>query len=105
MIAQQLSIFDIISEASETPTVAVSMFDNQEHELHPIKPWMSNLLPQGEYYILCAALPLVLCATNEKVPPEMRYRHFTIGEKVYAATGVGKDYDAEEESECCSDDC
>ena len=99
----QISIFDIIDEESlKKPEIAISMFDGQEHTVYPLKSWMANLLPEGEYYVLCAGHPLVLCRSDEDVPPEMRYRHYKIGNKVYAATGVGRDDDFTEEEQECS---
>lgn len=101
----QMSLFDLLDEETlKKPEVAVSLFDGGEHTVYPLKEWMSRILPQGEYYILMGNLPSVLCATTEKVQPEMKYRYYQIGDKVYAATGVGKDYDTEEESDCSSDD-
>lgn len=104
MIAEQLSIFDILAEPFATPRVkpekAISMFDNGEHELHNVEPWMTRLLPNGEYFILLDSVyMLVLCATQKKVPKDLLFCHYKIGDKVYYATGVGIDKDADEEPE------
>ena len=99
----QLSFFDTsYIVTSETPKVAISLFDNQEHAVYVLEDWMRNLLPDGEFYLLCANHPLVLCVSEDVVPPEMRYRHYKIGNKVYAATGVGRGNDSDEEDSDCS---
>ena len=114
MKMEQLSIFDIISEPFSTPLArpkkAISMFDSQEHELHPVEPWMSRLLPNGEYYIILDGMyMLVMCATRKKVPKELLFIHYEIDGQTYAATGVGICNDAEEyedfseEGECDED--
>lgn len=102
----QISFFDILSSAELTePEVAISMFDGQEYTVFPLKEWMSRLLPEGEFYVLCGGHPLVLCRSEETAPLEMKYRYYTIGNKVYAATGVGKDDDdAEDEFECAEEE-
>ena len=94
----QVSFFDMdFVQEPDIPTAAISMFNGESNTLFPVEDWMKNLLPQGEYYILCAGHPLVLCKSEEEVEPEMKYRHFFVGNKVYAATGVGKDVYFEEE--------
>lgn len=102
----QISLFDILDdEALNAPEIAISMFNGQEYTVYPLKSWMANLLPQGEYYILSDKYTLVLCKTDEDVLPEMKYRHYKIGGFVYAATGVGIGEDEpEEESECCDEE-
>lgn len=100
----QLSFFDTLYEASKTPKFAFSMMDGQKHSLCAIEPWMLKIMPQGEYYILCAGHALVLCKNDETVVPEMRYRYFTVGGDVYAATGVGRGNDTEfDETEECEE--
>ena len=101
----QISLFDILNnEALNAPETAISMFDGQEYTVYPLRSWMANLLPQGEYYILSDKYTLVLCKTDEAVTPEMKYRHYTIGESVYAATGVGIGEDEPEEEFGCYDE-
>ena len=100
----QISFIDLIKAMEDGPKFATSMFDGQKLEVFPIKSWMARLLPQGEGYVLCANHPLVLCRTDEEVTPEMKYRHFIIDGNIYAATGVGKDENCDdEEVEDCED--
>ena len=99
MITEQISIFDILAEMNAAPTVAISMFDNQEYEMSPVEPWMKNLLPDGEYCISLGGMyTMVLCAAR-KVPKELLFCYYKVGDTVYMATGVGIDKDAEEEPE------
>lgn len=98
MVGEQISIFDILAEMAKKPSVAVSMMDNQEYELKELEPWMSALLPNGEYCISLAGMyTMVLCAARKKVPEEMKFCHYKVGDKVYSATGVGIERDAEED--------
>ena len=86
----QISIFDLIREASEPPKTAISMFDGRKYDVYPLMDWMERILPQGEYYILSDKYNLVLCKSTDKtIPPEMYYRHFKVGDVIYAAVGVG----------------
>ena len=104
MIAEQISIFDILAEMAAVP-VAVSMFDNKEHELRPAEPWMRNILPDGEYYFSLGGMyTMVLSAVRKKVPKDLNFCHYKIGDSVYMATGIGVERDADEElteDECC----
>ena len=98
MIAEQISIFDILAEMTTAPAVAVSMFDNQEHELHEVEPWMSRILPDGEYYITLGGMyTMVLSAVRKAVPKELHFCHYKINDKVYSATGVGIDKGADDD--------
>lgn len=103
----QISLFDILDEkALNTPETAVSMFDGQEYTVYPLTEWMSHMLPQGEYYILLDKYTLVLCKNKGEIDPYMTYRYYTIGDTVYAATGVGVgdgDEDLEEDIGCCDE--
>lgn len=93
--SNQLSFFDAIDKAAISPVNAISLLTNQVYCLHQLEPWMAKIIPQGEYYVLCAGHPLVLCETKEKVEPEMMYRHYKINGKIYAATAVGRDKDCD----------
>ena len=100
----QLSLFDLLDEETlKKPETAVSLLFGEEYTVYPLKEWMERLLPQGKYYIMMGNHPSVLCETKEKILPEMKYRYYKIGDKVYAATGVGQDCDTEEESDCCDE--
>lgn len=105
----QISIFDLLREASETPKKAVSMLDGRKHDVYPLMPWMERILPQGAYYIISDKYNLVLCKSTDKaVPSDMLYRHFKIGDAIYAAVGVGiiDGYEDEGEEDCdfCADE-
>ena len=102
----QISLFDLLREASEPPKTAISMFDGREYDVYPLMPWMERILPQGEYYILSDKYSLVLCKSTDKtIPPEMFYRHFTVGDVTYAAVGVGiGDDEDEEDFDCCEEE-
>lgn len=94
----QLSFFDVIDNPLKMPTTALCMLTDKLYRVHELEPWMARIVPSGEFYVLCAGHPLVLCETKEKVEPEMLYRHYRIGGKIYAAVGVGKD------GECVEDE-
>ena len=104
----QMSLFDLLKEENEDileePEMAVSMLTGEKYDVYPLKDWMQRLLPQGEFYIIMGNHPSVLCLAKEKVIPEMKYRYYTVGDKVYAATGVGEDSDTEEPEDCLLED-
>ena len=101
----QMSLFDLLDEETlKKPEVAVSMLFGEEYTVYPLKEWMERLLPQGKYYIMMGNHPSVLCETTEKILPEMKYRYYTIGDKIYAATGFGQDSDEDEQEDCPLED-
>lgn len=101
----QISLFDLLDEKTlSSPETAVSMFDGKEHAVYPLTEWMSRMLPQGEFFILVDKYTLVLCKNKGEIDPYMTYRYYTIGDTVYAATGVGVGEEEPEEDECYDED-
>ena len=84
----QITIFDILEDIKERVKVAIALFDNKEHKLQPVEPWMTRVVPEAEYAMLCDNHTLVLCKSNDVVAPEMRYRYYRIGDTIYASIGI-----------------
>ena len=84
----QITIFDILEEIKEKVKVAIALFDDKEHELHPVEPWMARVVPEAEYAMLCDNHKLVLYKSYDIITPEMRYRYYRVGGTIYASVGV-----------------
>ena len=84
----QITIFDILESIKQKVDVAIALFDNKEHRLQPVEPWMQRVVPEAEYAMLCDNHTLVLYKSDDVITPEMRYRYYRIGNSVYASIGI-----------------
>lgn len=85
---EQLSLFT--QEIRGIP--AVSLFDGRQYDADNPTQSMKKLVPDGEYFVMVGAHPLVLRATSlkrEEVPNGHQFYHYQIGGVVYAGIFVG----------------
>ena len=90
MECEQLSMFTM----NVDPIVAICCMDDQPARASPVEPWMSAIIPSGEYAVRIVGHPLVLRRTPESRKDIQRgheYYHYMIGGKLYAGIFVGSD--------------
>ena len=86
---EQMSLFFCDSQS-----VAVSCFTGSEVHAEALEPWMKNIIPNGEFYVLVGNRPLVLKPTKLKkssVPKGHEYYHYAIGSMIYSGVFVGRE--------------
>lgn len=87
---EQLSMFAM----NVDPVIAICCMDGQPARASLVEPWMSAIIPSGEYAVQIAGHPLVLRRTSgsrKDIQRGHEYYHYMIGGKLYAGTFVGRD--------------
>lgn len=90
MEVEQLSFFSLPAQ----PAVAVCCMDGRRCPAEPAESWMQRLVNGAEYFVLVGGRQMALRPTQRPaggVPAGHKYYHYSVGEKLYAGTFVGRD--------------
>lgn len=90
VVYEQLSLFSLVLPDE---TTAICLMGRTESMARKPEAWMLGLVPDGEYVVDVGEHPLVLRPAGlqeDEVEPSHHYRHYLIGDRVYAGIFVGR---------------